>query len=454
MLFHSAEFFFLFFPISLLLHYFLKGNFAQMLALTLLSAWFYMAAFPLYIFILLGLIAFDFLGALLLERLTRTGRKLFLGFCVLVNIALLASFKYWNFIAENLNLVGASLPKHEWILPVGLSFHVFQSLSYLIEVHRNKWPAERNVLRYTLYVLFFPQMVAGPIERPQNILPQFNKFQAFNLEKFKTAIYLFLKGLFMKVAVADRLAAFSDPVFNDPDLASGQQVLLAMVFFMFQIYADFSGYSNMALGIAHSLGVKLMINFKQPYLACSLGDFWRRWHISLSTWFRDYVYIPLGGSRHGFVRSGFNLMVVFLLSGIWHGAGWTFILWGFLHGMGLIFENYFLQHWQKEFRMLNWLRTQLWVMLCWIFFRASTFQDAVQLFISLFQWHKPPLLIDFSITEIMYGLIIVILIPLSEYFRWQHKLFLKNSWLFCGLLLVATYLLGNFKSSSFLYFQF
>lgn len=258
----------------------------------------------------------------------------------------------------------------------------------------------------------------------------------------------------MKVAVADRLAAFSDPVFNNPDLVSGQQVLLAMVFFMFQIYADFSGYSNMALGIAHSLGVKLMVNFKQPYLACSLGDFWRRWHISLSTWFRDYVYIPLGGSRHGFARSGFNLLVVFLLSGIWHGAGWTFILWGFLHGMGLIFENYFLKHSKKEFRMLGWLRTQLWVMVCWIFFRSQTFQDAVQLFISLFQWHKPPLLIDFSITEIMYGLIIVILIPLSEYFRWQHKLFLKNSWLFFALLLVATYLLGNFKSSSFLYFQF
>lgn len=454
MLFHSAEFLFLFFPISLLLHYFLRGNFAQMLALTLLSAWFYMAAFPLYIFILLGLIVFDYLSALFLGQLQGQGRRLFLGFCVFVNIALLASFKYWNFIAENLNLVGAALPKHDWILPVGLSFHVFQSLSYLIEVYRSKWPAERNILYYALYVLFFPQMVAGPIERPQNILPQFRKFQAYNPEKFKTGIYLFLKGLFMKVAVADRLAAFSDPVFNNPDLVSGQQVLLAMVFFMFQIYADFSGYSNMALGIAHSLGVKLMVNFKQPYLACSLGDFWRRWHISLSTWFRDYVYIPLGGSRHGFARSGFNLLVVFLLSGIWHGAGWTFILWGFLHGMGLIFENYFLKHSKKEFRMLGWLRTQLWVMVCWIFFRSQTFQDAVQLFISLFQWHKPPLLIDFSITEIMYGLIIIILIPLSEYFRWQHKLFLKNSWLFFALLLVATYLLGNFKSSSFLYFQF
>lgn len=454
MLFHSAEFLFLFFPISLLLHYFLKGNVAQMLALTLLSAWFYMAAFPLYIFILLGLIVFDYLGALLLEQSKGTGRKLFLGFCVFVNIALLASFKYWNFIAENLNVVGASLPKHDWILPVGLSFHVFQSLSYLIEVYRNKWTAERNFLRYALYVLFFPQMVAGPIERPQNILPQFKKFKAFNPEKFKTGIYLFLKGLFMKVAVADRLAAFTDPVFNNPALASGQQVLLAMVFFMFQIYADFSGYSNMALGIAHSLGVNLMVNFKQPYLACSLGDFWRRWHISLSTWFRDYVYIPLGGSRHGFARSGFNLLVVFLLSGIWHGAGWTFILWGFLHGMGLIFENYFLQNRKKEFRMLGWLRTQLWVMVCWIFFRSQTFQDVVQLFISLFQWHKPPHLIDFSITEIMYGLIIVILIPLSEYFRWQHKLFLRYSWLFFALLLVATYLLGNFKSSSFLYFQF
>lgn len=454
MLFHSAEFLFLFFPISLLLHYFLRGNFAQMLALTLLSAWFYMAAFPLYIFILLGLIVFDYLGALLLEQLKGQGRRLFLGFCVFVNIALLASFKYWNFIAENLKLVGAALPKHDWILPVGLSFHVFQSLSYLIEVYRSKWPAERNILCYALYVLFFPQMVAGPIERPQNILPQFRKFQAFNSDNFKTGIYLFLKGLFMKVAVADRLAAFSDPVFNDPDLVSGQQVLLAMVFFMFQIYADFSGYSNMALGIAQSLGVKLMVNFNQPYLACSLSDFWRRWHISLSTWFRDYVYIPLGGNRLGFARSGFNLMVVFLLSGVWHGAGWTFILWGLLHGLGLIVENYFLPQVRKEFHIINWLRTQLWVMVCWIFFRAVSFNDAVKLVSSLFQWNKPPLLIDFTLPEIIYGLTIIILIPLSEHFRWQDKLFSKYSWLFCSLLLAASYLLGNFKSSSFLYFQF
>ena len=454
MLFHSAEFLFLFFPISFLLHYFLRGNFAQMLALTLLSAWFYMAAFPLYIFILLGLIAFDYLGALCLGQLSGLGRKICLGICVASNLALLASFKYWNFIAENLNLVGASLPGHDWILPVGLSFHVFQSLSYLIEVYRRTWPAERNVLRYSLYVLFFPQMVAGPIERPQNILPQFTKFKSFNINDFKAGFYLFLKGLFMKVAVADRLAAFSDPVFNEPSQASGLQVILAIVFFMFQIYADFSGYSNMALGIAQSLGIKLMVNFRQPYLACSLSDFWRRWHISLSTWFRDYVYIPLGGNRNGIILSGLNLMIVFLLSGIWHGAGWNFILWGFLHGMGLIVENYLWPLSKQGFSIINWLRTQVWVMLCWVFFRAVSFNDAIALFNSLLQWNKAPLSMEFTVPEILYGLIIVLLIPMSEYFKWQDRLFSKSPWLFCSVLLIATYLLGNFKSSSFLYFQF
>jgi alginate O-acetyltransferase complex protein AlgI len=454
MLFHSAEFLFLFFPISILLHYFLRGNFAQMLALTLLSAWFYMAAFPLYIFILLGLIAFDYVGALLLAKLSGYRQKICLGICVASNLALLASFKYWNFMAENLNLAGASIPRHEWILPVGLSFHVFQSLSYLIEVYRRTWPAERNVLRYSLYVLFFPQMVAGPIERPQNILPQFTKFKSFDAQEFKAGLYLFLKGLFMKVAVADRLAAFSDPVFNEPSLASGSQVILAIVFFMFQIYADFSGYSNMALGIAQSLGIKLMVNFRQPYLACSLSDFWRRWHISLSTWFRDYVYIPLGGNRNGIILSGLNLMIVFLLSGIWHGAGWNFIFWGFLHGMGLIVENYFSPRRKQGFRIVNWLRTQVWVMLCWVFFRAVSFNDAIGLFNSLFQWNKPPLAMEFTVPEILYGLIIVLLIPVSEYFRWQDRLFSKSPWLSCSVLLIATYFLGNFKSSSFLYFQF
>jgi D-alanyl-lipoteichoic acid acyltransferase DltB (MBOAT superfamily) len=454
MLFHSAEFLFIFFPLCLLLHFFLKGNASKMLVLTLLSAWFYIAAYPLYIFLLLGLIAVDYSGALLMERLKGTYRKLCFALCIFSNVGLLASFKYWNFIAENLNLAGASLPQHDWILPVGLSFHTFQSLSYLIEVHHKSWPPERNLLRYSLYILFFPQMVAGPIERPQNILPQFLNFPKFNKADFRDGLFLLAKGLFMKVAVADRLAVFSDPIFNAPAQASAPQVMLAMAFFMLQIYADFSGYSNMALGTARMLGIKLMLNFRQPYLATSLADFWRRWHISLSTWFRDYIYIPLGGNRNGIYRAGVNLMIVFLLSGLWHGAGWNFIIWGALHGLGILAENYISAFRNPNFKTLNWLRTQLWVMGCWVFFRTISFADAMEVFQSLSHWTKPPLNIAFTSEEIVYSMALFLVIPVSERFRWQDKAFEKMPWVFTSILLAAAYLLGNFKSTSFLYFQF
>ena len=454
MLFHSAEFLLLFLPLCLLLHYFFRRNAWQMLTLTLLSAWFYMAAFPLYIFLLLGLIAVDYCGALLMEKLSGFSRRLCLILCIGSNVALLASFKYWNFIAENLNLAGAALPEHDWILPVGLSFHTFQSLSYLIEVHRKAWPAERNLLRYSLYILFFPQMVAGPIERPQNILPQFINFPKFRIEDFREGLMLLAKGLFMKVAVADRLAVFSDPIFNAPEQASGSQVLLAILFFMFQIYADFSGYSNMALGAARMLGVKLMVNFRQPYLATSLSDFWRRWHISLSTWFRDYIYIPLGGNRNGPYKAGANLMVVFLLSGLWHGAGWNFIVWGFLHGMGLLFEQFVPSFRNGKYKAFNWLRTQLWVMGCWVFFRAISFDDAMAVFKSIGAWNQSPLFVEFTWVETLYGLALVLLIPLAELFRWQEKAHEKWPCAVTAFLLAAAYLLGNFKSTSFLYFQF
>lgn len=425
-----------------------------MLALTLLSAWFYMAAFPLYIFLLLGLIAVDYCGALLMEKLKGFSRKLCLILCVGSNVALLASFKYWNFIAENLNLAGISIPQHDWILPVGLSFHTFQSLSYLIEVHRKAWPAERNLLRYSLYILFFPQMVAGPIERPQNILPQFLRFPSFRLDDFKEGLFLLAKGLFMKVAVADRLAVFSDPVFTDPSQSGGAQVVMAMLFFMFQIYADFSGYSNMALGAARMLGVNLMVNFRQPYLATSLSDFWRRWHISLSTWFRDYIYIPLGGNRVGKYKAGANLMLVFLLSGLWHGAGWNFIIWGFLHGIGLLIENYLLPKKWERFVVFNWIRTQMWVMLCWVFFRSVSLSDSMAFFKSLALWRESTLNIEFTPTEMVYGILLVLLIPFSERYGLHEKFYARFPWVWIAVLFAAAYLFGNFKSTSFLYFQF
>ena len=229
MLFNSAEYLFLFLPFCLLLHFFLKGNTLRMAGLVILSAWFYMAAFPVYIFILLGLIAVDYVAAIWMDKSEGLNRKLWLWFCLLSNIMLLASFKYWNFMAGNINILGCNLPLHDWALPVGLSFHTFQSMSYAIEVYRKAWPAEKNLLRYSLYILFFPQMVAGPIARPQNILPQFLHFKGFSLEDFREGLFQLARGLFMKAAVADRLSLFVNPIFEHPEQASSTQSVLSLI---------------------------------------------------------------------------------------------------------------------------------------------------------------------------------------------------------------------------------
>jgi D-alanyl-lipoteichoic acid acyltransferase DltB (MBOAT superfamily) len=454
MLFNSAEYLFLFLPFCLLLHYFLKSHVQKAIALVLLSAWFYMAAFPVYIFLLFGLIAVDFAGVILMDRCSGLLRKFWLWICIGSNVSLLASFKYWNFLAENSNLLGADLPLHSWILPVGLSFHTFQSMSYVLEVYRKAWPAERNLLRYSLYILFFPQMVAGPVERPQNILPQLHHFPPFSRADFLEGLFQLGSGLFMKAVVADRLALFVNPAFEHSTRISAFQAMLAMLFFALQIYADFSGYSNMALGSARMLGIRLMVNFQQPYLASSLSDFWRRWHISLSTWFRDYLYIPLGGSRKGPFLSSFNLLLVFLISGLWHGAGWNFLLWGLLHGVGLVLENHFLPGKQAVFSWARWLLTQSWVIVCWVFFRAVSMENATQMFAALLRWNGSRFSIEFSNQEILGALLLCLAVPLAELFHLQEKAFNKHPVASIMLLFTAAYFLGNFNAGSFLYFQF
>jgi alginate O-acetyltransferase complex protein AlgI len=231
--------------------------------------------------------------------------------------------------------------------------------------------------------------------------------------------------------------------------------LLAVIFFSIQIYADFSGYSQMALGAARMLGIKLMTNFNQPYLANSLGDFWRRWHISLSTWFRDYIYFPLGGNRLGTLKTIRNIMFVFILSGLWHGAGWNYIFWGLLHGFGLSLELIPLK--SGAFRLPVWfriVRTQIWVMVCWVFFRASSFENAILLLKRLVMNVEPVLNINFTNAEMMYGLGIIVLILISEYHQLQEKAFKKLGWSFSILLVGLAYLFGNFNSTTFIYFQF
>ena len=305
---------------------------------------FYMAFVPVYLLILLFTIAIDYCAGLLIEAAPGSRRKLYLAMSLVANVGVLAVFKYYSFFIGNANALlywggsEAALPLLRVVLPIGLSFHTFQAMSYTIEVYRRHQKAERHFGIFALYVLFYPQLVAGPIERPQNILPQFHQKQYFDYNRVVSGLQLMAWGLFKKVVIADRLALLVNEVYNTPTHYQGLPLLVATVFFSVQIYCDFAGYSDIALGSARVMGFDLMTNFSRPYFSRSLPEFWRRWHISLSTWFKDYVYLPLGGNRVALPRACFNLFFVFIISGLWHGASWTFIIWGALHGAYLVGE--------------------------------------------------------------------------------------------------------------------
>lgn len=313
------------------------------------------------------------------------------------NLGLLFFFKYFNFLSINLNKMFSSFaipiasPVLDILLPVGISFYTFQTLSYTIDVYNRKIPAEKHFGYFALYVSFFPQLVAGPIERPQNLLPQLKIKHEFDYERVTYGLKLMAWGLFKKMVIADTLAIYVNKVYNNLPEYQGFVLVIATVFFTLQIYCDFSGYSDIAIGAARMLGIDLMKNFNAPYLATSIKDFWSRWHISLSTWFRDYVYIPLGGNRVDFSRQIFNLLVTFLLSGLWHGANWTFVVWGALHGFLLILETLYDRYVGKKLFEENkfvivakTVATFSVVAFAWIFFRANNIDDAFYVLVHMF----------------------------------------------------------------------
>ena len=292
---------------------------------------------PEYILILGFTIVIDYFAGIYIEKSQGAKRKWYLIMSLIANLGVLAVFKYYNFFTLVVGEAGlASLPMLKILLPIGLSFHTFQAMSYTIEVYRGNQKAERHFGIYSLYVMFYPQLVAGPIERPQNVLHQFYEKHTFDYDRVTSGLKLIAWGLFKKVVIADRLALFVDKVYDHPLDYQGIPIIVATIFFSFQIYCDFSGYSDIALGTAQVMGFKLMKNFDRPYFSKSISEFWRRWHISLSSWFRDYLYIPLGGNRVGVYRRYFNLFFVFTMSGLWHGANWNYIIWGALHGFYLI----------------------------------------------------------------------------------------------------------------------
>jgi alginate O-acetyltransferase complex protein AlgI len=323
-------------------------------------------------------------------------RKLLLSVSLVGNLGLLVYFKYANFflqsLEESLRAAGAtvSLPVLRVILPIGISFYTFEAINYTVDVYRGRVKAERNLLHFMLFITFFPHLVAGPIVRARDFLPQIRRSKRWSWARMELGAQYLLLGLFKKLAIADHLALFSDPVFADPTKYGTGATWLATLAYALQIYCDFSGYSDMALGAAHMLGYKLVQNFNLPYLAANVAEFWHRWHISLSTWLRDYLYIPLGGSRGGKWRVGRNLMITMVLGGLWHGASWTFVFWGFLHGLLLIAHRTFRDFCQPRPRLaaalegvpgtaLRRAATFLCVALCWVFFRATTFGTALEM---------------------------------------------------------------------------
>jgi alginate O-acetyltransferase complex protein AlgI len=481
MLFNSLAFF-LFFPIVTII-YFLLPHKARWFHLLLASCVFYMAFIPVYILILFFTIIIDYVAGIVIEGAEGKKRKLFLIISLISNIGVLAVFKYYNFFAGSFNgLLAASdrsLPLLAIALPIGLSFHTFQAMSYTIEVYRGHHKAERHFGLYALYVMFYPQLVAGPIERPQNLLYQFRQHKRFDYDSVVNGIKLMMWGLFKKVVIADRLAIITDPIFKDPRHHNHIDILVAAFLFSFEIFCDFSGYSDIAIGAARVMGFRLMKNFDRPYHAKSISEFWKRWHISLSTWFRDYLYISLGGNRVSVPRWYFNIFFVFLVSGFWHGANWKFIAWGALHGFYFIFASVTATARQKINELtgiakVKWLYegsqvliTFILVMLAWIFFRANNMSDA------LYMLQQTPL----AITDIYHGLagnmpleiksswgmafvVIGVLEAIHLLQRKNNILSLINGrpiyvrWALYYAFVLAIVFFGVFDNRQFIYFQF
>lgn len=391
MLFNSLQFFYFFIIVSGF--YFILPHRFRWILLLIASCYFYMYFIPVYIIILFFTILIDYGVGIWLEKTKEQQKKKnILLLSIVANIGILAFFKYYNFFIDNINILFSTAglninPIKHWeiILPIGLSFHTFQALSYTIEVYRGNFKAEKHLGIYALYVMYYPQLVAGPIERPQNILPQFHKIQHWEWSRISAGLQLMLWGLFKKVVIADRLSIYVDDIYKNYLTAGVYEVIFASVLFSIQIYCDFSGYSDIALGSSRVMGIKLMQNFNRPYAATSISGFWSRWHISLSTWFKDYVYIPLGGNRVSNIKWIINIIIVFLLSGFWHGASWTFVIWGLLHALYTLIEIPWIKITEQKlptlvksfwWRSLGTIIVFILVTIAWVLFRAENFTIA------------------------------------------------------------------------------
>ena len=472
MVFNSIAFV-VFLPIVVLLFYLLPHKWRWLMLLAA-SCVFYMWFVPKYILILLVTIVIDYSAGLLMERYADLPqkKKTFMIVSIVSTLAVLVVFKYLNFLTENLDQLCASLGFQTHLvthilLPIGLSFHTFQSMSYVIEVYRGHQKAERHFGYYSLYVMFFPQLVTGPIERPGNLLRQLHEKKEFRYENISNGMRLILFGFFVKMVVADHLGEYVDEVYGHLDEYNSWSVLLCMVFYSFQIYCDFFGYSTIALGSAKLMGFDITDNFRSPYLSKNIAEFWRRWHISLSTWFRDYVYIPLGGSRVKFGRWVFNILVVFVLSGIWHGAAWTFLLWGFAHGVLHIIEKVLRRALltrghaplllTRFGNALGVAKTFVLVTLFWVPFRATDFAHMKAIFVTAITRFGEGEMMSVKPGMWLYlGLLILfdVLLRNTRFDVWCDDKPLPLRWLVYAVLVFMTICCSSVANFPFIYFQF
>jgi len=472
MLFNSFSFL-VFFPVVCILFFVLPQK-LRWAWLLIASCIFYMAYIPWFILVIGSTIVIDYFAGRLIESSVGVKRKYFLLASLVANIGILFFFKYFHFFTDNLIVIAKwcniSLQQPNWhiLLPVGLSFHTFQAMSYTIEVYRGNQTSEKHFGIYALYVMFFPQMVAGPIERPQNMLHQFHADHYFNEARIVSGLRLMLWGFFKKIVIADRAAIIVDQVYGNPHNYGGLSIIWASLLFSFQIYCDFSGYSDIAIGAARVLDFKLMTNFKRPYFSASITEFWHRWHISLSSWFRDYLYIPLGGNRIKLSRTIMNLLITFIISGLWHGADWKFLIWGGLNGLFITIEYLWRKkQWPSPFKtvpqFVSIFLTFLLISISWIFFGAHNVNDAFYMCSKVFNnqdfglsWQEVILNKD-SQTACLFILILLVVEYLQEKSIKINLLQAQPIWIRWSLYIVVIwviFLFGQFGERQFIYFVF
>lgn len=486
MLFNSIQFL-IFFPIVVLFFYLVpkKGRYIWLLAA---SYYFYMCWNPHYAILIMLSTLITYLSGIGIEKTRKLKPendhypRLIVAMSLFSNLGILIFFKYFIWLIENLNRIFNCSIRLSFsiILPVGISFYTFQALSYTLDVYRGNIKAEKNFARYALFVSFFPQLVAGPIERSKNLLTQINNIQnnKFDFPKVRSGLCLMLWGFFLKLIIADRAAIFVDNIFNSYDKYGFVELSVAAVLFAFQILCDFNGYSIIAKGSAQVLGIELMDNFRQPYLATTISDFWRRWHISLTSWFTDYLYIPLGGNRKGNARKLFNTMLVFLVSGLWHGASWHYVVWGGLHGIyqniNFIFTVLKNKHRSEKrkqtfsSKMIKMLGTFLITDIAWVFFRANSCGDAFgyfkQMLVSVqnksllalgLEWY------DWLILLVALLIMLIVDVLHENNIRIRQWLFQKRIWFRWIIYLSAIWIIilfgiygVEYDASQFIYFQF